>query len=167
MVGFGRRNAEDYNFIYEDREYTMLLPPDWSDLNGPTPHAINDNKVIIGRGWDVDSTGALVHKGFIYENGEYTELLPPGWEDSEAWDINNNGTVIGGVAPDPYGVGWPPPKAKGFIYEDGKYTNFLPPGWQQAYPTAINDNGLVVGVAFKTLRASGFIATPITTRDKY
>lgn len=150
VVGWLIGDLEENIFLYEDGEYEY-----WS---GPTPYAINDNGVIVGGGSD---------RGFIYEDGEYTELLPPFWQAAEAWGVNNNGVVIGGVLTGgQVGMGGGP--IRGFIYTGGQYTNFLPPGWQQAYPTAINDNGVVVGVAFKIMAgASGFIATPITTRDKY
>jgi probable HAF family extracellular repeat protein len=69
----------------------------------------------------------------------YTELLPPGRTSATAWDINNNGAVIGYFYDD---MGM----KKGFIYNSGSYTELLPQDWIETIPRSINDNGNVVGI---------------------
>ena len=68
----------------------------------------------------------------------YTEILPPGWQSSEAYDINNNGIIVGS-GKDETG------KYRGFLYRSGTYKTLLPPRWEEAYARAVNDRGDVAG----------------------
>jgi len=34
-------------------------------------------------------------KAFVYRGGRYVELLPPGWETASAFNINENGVIVG------------------------------------------------------------------------
>lgn len=68
----------------------------------------------------------------------YTEIIPPGWQSSEAYDINNNGTIVGSGR-DETG------KYRGFLYRSGTYKTLIPPGWEEAHARAVNDRGDVAG----------------------
>jgi len=83
----------------------------------------------------------------------YQELLPPGWTLSMAWDINENGIVVG-EGTDSTGT------HKGFIYSGGTYTEILPPGWGGVhYVYSINNNGDVIGQAWNSSNSlsSGYL----------
>ncbi|MBI5663574.1 MAG: DUF3466 family protein [Nitrospirae bacterium] len=68
----------------------------------------------------------------------YTEIFPPGWQSSEAYDINNNGIIVGSGR-DETG------KYRGFLYRSGTYKTLIPPGWEEAHARAVNDKGDVAG----------------------
>jgi len=68
----------------------------------------------------------------------YTEILPPGWQSSEAYDINNNGIIVGSGR-DEKG------RYRGFLYRSGTYKTLIPPGWEEARARAVNDGGDVAG----------------------
>lgn len=76
---------------------------------------------------------------------------PPGWTESSAWDINENGDVVGGGV-DGSGI------RKGFIYstKTNTYIEILPQGWSGAfYVYGINNNRDVIGREYPTSR--GFL----------
>ena len=72
----------------------------------------------------------------------YLDILPPGCSYAYAYDINNNGDVVGYSYINGPTSGEP---AVGFIYRGGNYTEIIPPGWYSAQPRSINDDGEVVG----------------------
>lgn len=79
----------------------------------------------------------------------YTEILPPGWQSSEAYDINNNGIIVGS-GKDETG------KYRGFLYRSGTYKTIIPPGWEDARARAVNIGGDVVGQGL-SLDYKGFL----------
>ena len=133
VVGAGHDGNTLRGFIYNDGEYTELLPPpgwEWA-----VPYCINNRGEIIGGG---DEGEESPPKGFLYSEGQYAEIFPPGWNAGVAF-INNNGEVVGGGYDPSSGI------SKGLIYGNGIYTELLPPGWSSAYASCINDRGVVVG----------------------
>jgi uncharacterized membrane protein len=87
--------------------------------------------------------------GFIYSGGSYTELIPPGWTESYAYDINNNGDIVG------LGEG------KGFLFSGGSYTELIPPGWDYLFSWVvglkITNSGMVVGNGYDGVYWKGFV----------
>jgi probable HAF family extracellular repeat protein len=127
-------------FLYhDDGTYTILLPDDpvvWVDAWGM---GINNSGDVVGLGQYI---GQL--SGFLYSDGDYTEIRPLGSTAAEAYDINDNGDVVGN------GYSYPSPgRNSGFLctppYGPGDYIPLSPPDWVEAYATAINNDGDVVG----------------------
>ena len=121
-VGHGGDTFYKKGFIYSNGQYTDLQPPGW--WRDARAYGINDSGVVVGFCDANPETSNPSYKGFIYNNAEYTFLVPKDWNTSIAFDINNNGVVVGNKGFDI--------RDKGFIYSNGEYTVLLPPGWQQA-----------------------------------
>ena len=96
---------------------------------------VNDKGQVVG---SADTTQGLRH-AYLWENGVMTDLGTLGFPtaQSEAWDINNHGVVVGIV-----GSGDP---NRSFIWENGVQTEIGPP---QVLKSAlgINDARQVVGI---------------------
>lgn len=121
----GQPRAVTYNII------------DLGTLGGVSSVAlgVNDKAQVVG---SADTPQGLRH-AYLWENGVMIDLgtlgLPAG--QSEAWDINNHGVVVG-----PVGGGDP---NKSFIWENGVQTEIGPPQvLKSAY--GINDAKQVVGI---------------------
>jgi len=70
-----------------------------------------------------------------------------GMQSSEAYDINNNGIIVGSGR-DEKG------RYRGFLYRSGTYKTLIPPGWEEARARAVNDGGDVAGQGLPvTIRA--------------
>ncbi len=81
----------------------------------------------------------------------YSEILPPGWNEAKAFDINDNGELVG------YGS-TANNNFMGFLYRNGTYTEVSPPGWQLLEIYGINNSGEVVGrVLYKDGNMNGFM----------
>lgn len=81
-------------FIFEDGEYTEILPPGWDETEA---WGINNSGVVIGGVVPSYQSGMRDYpiKGFIYKGGQYTNFLPPGCIAAYPKAINDNGVVVG------------------------------------------------------------------------
>jgi uncharacterized membrane protein len=80
----------------------------------------------------------------------FTLLSVPGSSTTEAWGINNSGTVVGW-----FRTGSGP--QIGFVEQGGVYTPLDPPGSTGSIAYGINNSGTIVGEAFYGSVAEGFI----------
>jgi uncharacterized membrane protein len=152
VAGWGSNNG---GFIYNDGEYTELLPP--GDLYVGGVVDINNDGAVLGYGGNNEKSSH-----FIYKDGEYTELPKQGWESGLASAFNDDGAVVGYLAAG----------HDGFVYKDGAVTELKPPGFGDSYCRAINNEGMVAGYvetvidphfsAITIRPPHGFIATPVT-----
>ena len=127
----GCRHGDDYTgsmqgISIRDGEITPL------DLtatmtNGGTP----DGAKLVGLVMDT-------HRGFVVDRGVVTQFEAPGAVETEAWDINLSGTIVGvSVSPDS--------ATHGFALDDSTFTAIDFPGAASTVAFGINARGDVVG----------------------
>jgi uncharacterized membrane protein len=104
------------------------------------PRAVNNAGMIVGVRYDGEGrTHAVI---WSREGGHKQIEKPKGYERSEAFDVNNDGVVVGTVdGPHASKIG---PNA--FAYRNGKLRLLKEGGPIFTTATAINDNGQVTGV---------------------
>ena len=118
--------------------WTRGASGEWSrevigDAGSLVPRAVNDSGTVVG----VQSTGDGLTHAVIWSREAGTRRLekPEGYVKSEAFAVNNAGTVVGLVdGPAGSEVG---PNA--FVFEDGRLRLLAEGGPSFAYATAIND----------------------------
>ncbi len=125
-------------FLADADSGTVALPPLHRDPDGwmhGQPNAINDLDVVVGQAWDGANTRAARWIDFTPE-----DLGDLGGARSEAFDINNNGVVVG-HALDAHGF-W-----QAFRYDDasGMTAAKTPVGAVSSRAERITDSGFVAG----------------------
>jgi len=107
-------------------------------------YAVNDRGVAVGKAQTQDGKWHAV----LWDGGDMTDLgVLEGVTDTEAWDINERGDVVGtGFAAGSRAGG-------AFLWQDGKMHELVGPGGpgSPAGATGINDNGQIVGGAWSAL----------------
>jgi len=94
-------------------------------------------------------TGQGLRHAFLWDSGVMTDLgTLPGVTQSEAWDINNRGQVVGDALDDMHA----PPHA--FLWQDGEMLDLGHLGGGESSAYAVNDSGQVVGRSI-TLQGGG------------
>ena len=105
IVGYLENSTEA--FLYQEGRVTVLpsLGGDYS-----IAHAINNDGQIVGTGTTQSGAGYPV----LYQDGKAMNIgILPGGEGGEAWDINDNGWIVGGSYGGSFGQ-------SGFLYRDGE-----------------------------------------------
>ena len=131
------------------------------------PIAINESKQIVG----YSNVSELQTIAFLWENGVMTSLgILPGGLISFAYDINENGSVVGASNEFIFG------QTRAVLWENGNINNLnnlIDPGtgWTLVSADAINDSGVIAGVgtAPDSQIADGdpYILTPINMRSSH
>ncbi|MGH7488310.1 MAG: hypothetical protein ACREMY_22335, partial [bacterium] len=75
------------------------------------------------------------YDGFAYKNGKYRTIAFPGAFQTEAWDINDSGVIVGWYTLNG--------SAFGFALANGHYVSFAYPGALYTIPRGINADGRV------------------------
>lgn len=154
-------SSEDYGFVYHDDIYTTIEVPNakW----GTYVYGINDSDQIVGA--YVDDLNTRVHS-FLYDGSTFTTLDHPNAGDvgftigTQAYDINNNGQVVG-LYGDIFGIG------HGFLYNGHSFITLNPPNSNFTSAVGINDSGIVVGYFFSDdiIRGFSYDGTDYTVID--
>lgn len=141
----GCRHGDDYTgsmqgISIRDGEITAL-DLTATMINGGTP----DGTKLVGLVMDT-------HRAFVIERGVLTQFEAPGAVETEAWDINPSGTIVGvSVSSDS--------TTHGFAVDDGSFTAIDFPGATSTVAFGINARGNVVGgFADAEGRRRGYIA---------
>ena len=115
---------------------TLGDPVASSDVQGM---AINNSGVIVGRADVLDSHGNQQSAAFTYSNGTITNLGTLGGSWSEAWGINDLGTIVGqSTVPGDS-------SSPGFSWSNGVMTSLGTLGGTASFGAAINNAGTIVG----------------------
>ncbi len=89
----------------------------------------------------VNNLGEVVgwtdYNGFAYKNGKFQTITYPGAYQTEAWDVNDSGVIVGWYLSG--GV------VSGFALVNGQFTSFTYPGAKGTLPRGINAAGQIVG----------------------
>lgn len=131
--------------------------------------------------WGINNAGQVAANAtiggntvpLVYYHGFWATLPPPpsGFAAGGV-GINDAGTVVGGIYPNPPPT--PNPSEQGFILPNangnGQYTSFLEPTWLNTEARAIGNSGLVTGYSytygprgpFSVYSSVGFIYNPVT-----
>ena len=128
VVGTSTRSANnsDYHaFLWKDGQMTDLGSLDGGSNKGG---GINNSGQVVGYEYS-SRTGAA--RAFLYQNGVMVDLGTG--EGSAAYDINNNGEIVGGVG------------FNAFLYRNGVISNLRSPSGEYTSAFAINDNGQIAG----------------------
>lgn len=124
--------------------------------NGGTP----DHRRIVGLYYNMD--GGIHPEGFLIDDGEFTALVVPGSNNTQAWDINPAGEIIGfyHLAAAAAAV------FHGFVLRDEQYTTLDVPGATATRARGINSRGDIVGTYIGTDgKNHGFLAS-LTREDE-
>jgi len=99
--------------------------------NGGTP----DHGRVVGLYYNQAAANRV--EGFLIDDGVFTPLLVPGSNNTQAWDINPAGEIVGFYRTS--GV------FHGFVLRDGQYTTFDVPGATASRLRGVNSRGDIVG----------------------
>src|SRR5882762_1696907 len=118
--------------------------------NGGTP----DHRRVVGFYFNRAAADRI--EGFLIDDGEFTPLLVPGSTQTQAWDINRAGEIVG-----LYRTGTGATAVfHGFVLSDGQYTTLDVPGATATRLRGINSRGDIVGTFIATDgKTHGFLAS--------
>jgi probable HAF family extracellular repeat protein len=129
-----------------------------------TAHAINEQGHIVG-----SSTTAVLFPyphAFLRANGSMTDLgTLPGDNQSEAFDINSRGEVVGYSTVMSGGIGSTVYPDRAFLYHEGQIqdlNSLISPnsGWVLRRAHKINDNGVIIGEGTLNGEFRSFVLIP-------
>lgn len=136
-----------HGFLYNGVTYSSF---DYPGLHAAT--GINNSGTIVGYDFSYPSHG-FVKDGETYTSFDY----PSATQATQAWDINNAGTVVG-VYNDLTGGNYNQTYVHGFLKTGETYTSFDYPDAFRTYALGINDSGTIVGYYDNTSgKQSGFV----------
>jgi hypothetical protein len=122
-----------HGFEVSDKKFTTIDVP-FAGAAGTNAEAINNSGEIVGS-W---SDGGIT-QGFTLIDGTYTSLNYPGADYTFAFDVNDEGDIVGSYAsPDSNG-------SQCYLLSGGTYTSISVPGAAWTEGIAINDAGVIVG----------------------
>jgi len=138
VVGYSRpTDSKDYKaFLYENGQLKNLGTLASGKLS--YAYGINDNGQVVGQSHTNES--GTTSQAFIYENNTMTGLGTLGGNSSGAFDINDQGVIVGTSTTSG------PVEIQGFIYQNGQMTSLGSidgTGYSEA--RAINNNNQVTG----------------------
>ncbi len=135
--GISLKDADDdpRPFLWEKGKLTYL---GGSNFYG-TAFGINNKGQIVGE--RAGAGGAWV-KAFLWDKGKVTDLGMLGNIGANAYDINENGQIVG-RSETSEGEG----HSHSFIWENGKMKDLGTFGGDQSFPLAMNNAGQVIGMA--------------------
>jgi probable HAF family extracellular repeat protein len=151
----------------QDPHIFMWQDGTMTDLGNLAPpgiiYAINNKGQVVGLYQNNSSNN---YSAFLWQNGTLTDLGNLGGTQSEAYDINEAGTIVGYS---PISIE-NPDKGHAFIWRNGTMSdlnNFLLPnsGWELNAATGINNNGQIVGVGKFNGQSKAFLLTPVTVSN--
>ena len=118
--------------------------------NGGTP----DHRRVVGFYYNRAAADRI--EGFLIDDGEFTPLLVPGSTQTQAWDINRAGEIVG-----LYRTGTGATAVfHGFVLSDGQYTTLDVPGATATRLRGINSRGDIVGTFVSADgKSHGFLAS--------
>ena len=134
-------SGEQHAYIYSNGIMTDLGT--FGGLSGDAGSwatAINDSGQVVGS--SVTTSGE--QHAFLYSNGDMTDLGTLGGDLSAAFDINNDGQIVGCSETDD-GLG----HAHAFLYSNGTMTNLGAVfGGDGSWAMCINDSGQIAGLYY-------------------
>jgi len=139
-------------FSYSNGVYTTINYPGAESTGA---FGINDLGQIVG-GYCLTvsvcgSTLGVTDHGFLDNSGTFSSLDYPGAQATQAYAINNMGTIVG-----TYEVN--NDQGHSFFYQNGQYKNIDFPGALLTHASAINNKGVVAGYyELPTAQVLGFI----------
>lgn len=169
IVGWGGSGRAS---LWEESGFTDLEP---DNVYGGKANSINESGEIVGYRWTYENESlgnpVLVQAAY-WNNGSVTNLPTLNEADfySEAFDINNQGVIVGMSMSRDYGgaVIW----EQGQIYDLNIFLDdsLRAEGWYLAEATAINDKGQIVGIIDNRdipYSGSAFLLTPVPEPETY
>jgi probable HAF family extracellular repeat protein len=140
MAVFGTGEAACADTI--QYSFTPIDVPYGTNLFGTHAQGINESGQIVGFFYD---TAGKVHS-FLDSGGSFTTFDVLGAAQTNAYDINNLGQIVGFYGSD---------RLHGFLYNGGSFTTIDVPGAQYSEAFGINNSGQIVGQT----STSGFLYT--------
>ncbi len=126
-------------FVWKPHEYLKLITPSVTNINPwvyqARANAVNNQGWYVGR----EMNWAAFGRGGVWTN--LNDLTPTnsGWVLNEAFDINDNGQIVG--------VGTTNGQSQAFLWEAGQVTGLGALGTNGSAAAAINLQGQVVGTS--------------------
>lgn len=138
----GNFGAFDANaFIYADGQIRDIGRV--AGLNYIIPHAINDKGQVAGT---AGNYAGETSRGFFYDGNTMNAIGTFGGDASDAYGLNNKGTVVG-TAEFPPPPDEPSGEERAFVYRDGSLRQLRTPEAVAYTANDINDAGAIVGNA--------------------